>query len=47
MMLVRLVLIPGTQVDAKGLAKLDPLHVSAWAGIFQGGVITGNIYGGL
>jgi hypothetical protein len=33
--------------DASGLSKLDPQHIAAWGGIFQAGVITGNLYGGL
>lgn len=37
----------GTLTDADGLPRLDPLHVAAWGGIYQGGVITGNLYGGL
>lgn len=28
----------GTQTDAAGLSKLDPLHIAAWGGIYQGGV---------
>lgn len=37
----------GTKTDANGLAMLDPFHIAAWGGIFQGGVIFGNLYGGL
>lgn len=37
----------GTQTDAEGLTMLDPMHIAAWGGIYQGGVITGNLYGGL
>ena len=37
----------GTVTDKSGLLQLDAQHIAAWGGIFQGGVICGNLYGGL
>jgi len=36
----------GTITGKDGLLQLDPQHIAAWGGIFQGGVICGNLYGG-
>ena len=44
---INVILITGTVTDKSGLLQLDAQHIAAWGGIFQGGVICGNLYGGL